>query len=427
MKARNMRTFESLSIREFRLLWLGQLGTSMGLWMDQVTRTWLIFSLTHSSMQLGLVSAVRGFPLLIFGAVAGVVADRYGRKMQLVVAQVVNAILNIILATLVLTNTVQPWHVYLTGFLAGTVQAFQQPARQVLINDLVGEKHLLNAISLNSAAFNASRSIGPALSGILISGLGIDISYYAQAALFILATIWTVQIKVPGTKTATVASLTSNNESFFSSAREGLNYVLSNKLILALMVLGLAPMVLGMPFVSLLPLFAVDVYGGGSSTQGLLLTMVGIGAVLGALIIASMGKRQGSGKILMLGAAGFGIFLILFSRSPVIWMACLFIFIGGIFNSTFTTQDQTIIQTLAPARLRGRVLGIYLLNRALMPLGSLLAGVLAEYLGGPWAVTAMGISCVLLVIGIRIYSPGIWHLDLEAQRQKVKSEDTELK
>jgi MFS family permease len=188
------------------------------------------------------------------------------------------------------------------------------------------------------------------------------------------------------------------------------------------MVLGLAPMVLGMPFVSLLPLFAVDVYGGGSSVQGLLLTMVGIGAVLGALIIASLGKRQGSGKILMLGAAGFGIGLVLFSRSPVLWMAALFIFVGGMFNSTFTTQDQTIIQTLAPARLRGRILGIYLLNRALMPLGSLLAGVLAEYYGGPWAVTVMGISCVLLVIGIRIFAPEIWHLDLDAYRKKSKLE-----
>ena len=415
-----MRTFESLGLRDYRLLWAGQLSTSMGLWMDQVTRSWLIYSLTGSSLQLGFVSAVRGIPLLLFGAVAGVVADRYGRKAQLVIAQVVNAILNATLATLVLTHQVQPWHVYVTGFLAGTVQAFQQPARQVLINDLVGEKHLLNAISLNSAALNLSRSVGPALSGVLISGIGVDMSYYTQAFLYIVATIWTVQIKIPETRQATVSAIGSDDQSFFASAREGFAYVISNKLILALMVLGLAPMVLGMPFMSLMPIFAVDVFGGGSETQGLLLTMAGVGAVIGALTIASLGRRQGSGKLMMIGAAGFGLSLIFFSRSPILWLAAMFILLGGLFNSGFTTQNQTIIQTLAPARLRGRVLGIYLLNRALTPFGALLAGALANYLGGPWAVTVMGASCVLLVIGIRIFAPGIWHLNLELYKKTLQ-------
>jgi MFS family permease len=417
MRIRNLRTFESLSLRDFRLLWAGQLTTSLGLWMDQVTRTWLIYSLTNSSLQLGFVSAVRGLPLLIFGAVAGVVADRYGRKAQLVIAQIVNAILNVALATLVLTHLVQPWHVYVTGFLAGTVQAFQQPARQVLINDLVGEKYLLNAISLNSAALNLSRSVGPALSGVLISGLGVDMSYYVQAFMYVVATVWTVQIRIPETKQATVASLAAEEQSFLASTKEGFNYVFSNKLILALMVLGLAPMVLGMPFMSLMPVFAVNVFGGGSTTQGLLLTMVGVGAVVGALTIASLGRRQGSGKLMMAGAAGFGVFLILFSRSSTLWLAAVFILIGGMSNSSYTTQDQTIIQTLAPPALRGRVLGIYLLNRALTPFGSLLAGVLANYLGGPWAVTVMGASCVLLVLGIRVLAPGIWHLNLEEYKK----------
>jgi MFS family permease len=417
MRIRNLRTFESLSLRDFRLLWAGQLTTSLGLWMDQVTRTWLIYSLTNSSLQLGFVSAVRGLPLLIFGAVAGVVADRYGRKAQLVIAQIVNAILNVALATLVLTHLVQPWHVYVTGFLAGTVQAFQQPARQVLINDLVGEKYLLNAISLNSAALNLSRSVGPALSGVLISGLGVDMSYYVQAFMYVVATVWTVQIRIPETKQATVASLAAEEQSFLASTKEGFNYVFSNKLILALMVLGLAPMVLGMHFMSLMPVFAVNVFGGGSTTQGLLLTMVGVGAVVGALTIASLGRRQGSGKLMMAGAAGFGVFLILFSRSSTIWLAAVFILIGGMSNSSYTTQDQTIIQTLAPPALRGRVLGIYLLNRALTPFGSLLAGVLANYLGGPWAVTVMGASCVLLVLGIRVLAPGIWHLNLEEYKK----------
>jgi len=416
--AQNIRTFESLGLRDYRLLWLGQVTTSLGQWMDQTARSWLIYRMTNSPLQLGMVSAARGLPILLFGVVAGVVADRYGRKGQLIVAQVVNAILNLILATLILTGRIQVWHVYVTGFLAGTVQAFQQPARQVLINDLVGEKHLLNAIALNSAALNLSRSVGPAVCGVLIQAFGVDISYYSQAALYALATVWTIQIRVPESSLPVGYSQGSAPQSFFSSAKEGFAYIVSHRMILALMVLGLAPILLGMPYTSLMPIFAIDVLHGDASTQGLLLSMVGIGAVLGALIIASLGRRQGSGKLLIAGAAGFGVSLVFFSRSPVLWMAMVFTFLAGFSNSGYTSQNQTIIQMLTPAEIRGRVLGVYLLNRGLMPIGSLIAGALASFLGGPWAVTIMGASCFLLTIGIAAIKPDIWKSKLLPSSEK---------
>jgi len=416
---RNVRTFESLGLRDYRLLWLGQLSSSMGMWMDQTARGWLVYSLTRSPLQLGLVSAVRGAPLLIFGVFAGVVADRYGRKAQLVIAQAVNALLNVALAMLIMTGHLQVWHIYLTGFLAGTVQAFQQPARQVLINDLVGEKRLLNAIALSSAAFNLSRSVGPAICGVLIQTLGVDISYFGQAVFFALATLWTVQIRVPKSPTPAGYSTSSISQSIFSSAGEGIAYIISHRLILFLMVLALAPILLGMPYVSLMPIFAIDVFHGDASTQGFLLTMAGVGAVLGALTIASIGRRQGSGKLLIAGAAGFGLSLVLFSRSPVLWIAIIFAFLAGLSNSGYASQNQTIIQMLAPAELRGRVLGVYFLSQGLMPLGSLLAGALASLFGGPWAVTAMGASCLLLAVGIAIFVPDLWKLNLVPGRQKV--------
>jgi MFS transporter, DHA1 family, staphyloferrin A biosynthesis exporter len=405
-----VRTFESLGIRDYRLLWLGQLSTSLGQWMDQTARSWLIYQITGSPLQLGLVSATRGLPLLLFGVVAGVVADRYGRKAQLIIAQVVNAILNLVLAVLILTGNIQEWHIYFTGFLAGTVQAFQQPARQVLINDLAGEKHLLNAIALNSAAFNISRSVGPALCGLVIEFSGVDVSYFVQAGLYAFATLWTFQMKVPEIDRSSLSTRAIDNQSFFKSAREGMSFIIANPLILALMVLGLAPILLGMPYTSLMPIFAIDVLGGGPSTQGLLLTMVGIGAVLGALTIASLGGRQGSGKLLILGAVGFGLGLVFFSRSPVLWMALIFTFMAGLSNSAYTSQDQTIIQVLTPSELRGRVLGIYFLNRGLMPIGSLIAGALAAWLGGPWAVTIMGAACVLVAVGVAVFVPELWKL-----------------
>lgn len=412
----HVRTFESLALRDYRFLWLGQLTTSMGLWMDQMTRSWLIYDLTHSPLQLGLVNAVRGVPLLVFGAVAGVAADRYGRKEQLIIAQTVNAFLNVVLATLILTGQVQLWHIYVTGFLSGTVQAFQQPARQVLISDLVGERQLLNAVALNSAALNLSRSVGPAIAGFLIQAFGVDFSYFAQAGLYVLATLWTVQMRVPQSATPLDYSAEATSQSFFSSAREGLAYIVSHRLILMLIVLGLAPIVLGMPFMSLMPIFAIDVFHGGASTQGLLLTMVGIGALLGALVVASLGQRQGNGKLLIVGAMGFGLSLAIFAQSPVLLMAMVFTLFAGFFNSSYTSQSQTIIQTLVPQQLRGRVLGIYLLNRGLMPLGSLLAGVLASALGAPWAVTVMGTACFLLAMGIGVLVPSLWRSNLVSER-----------
>ena len=407
---KRLGTFDSLALRDYRLLWLGQLSTSLGQWMDQTARAWLVYNLTGSALQLGIVSAIRGAPLLIFGIVAGVAADRYNRKIQLVVSQVVNALLNVILATLIITGHIQVWHIYVTGFLAGTVQAFQQPARQVLINDLVGEKHLMNAISLNSAVFNLSRGVGPAICGILIVAFGVDISYYIQAALYAFATVWTIQITVPQTAATAARRVASTGQSVYSSAKEGFQYILQHRLILSLMILALAPVILGMPYTSLLPIFAIKVLHGNSVTQGLLLSMVGAGALLGALTIASLGHRQGSGKLLIMGACGFGLSLVIFSQSPVLGMAMIFAFLAGLSNSAYTSQDQTIIQTLAPSDMRGRVLGIYMLNRGLMPLGSLLAGILAEYLGGPWAVTLMGASCVLVAIGIAVFTPELWRL-----------------
>jgi MFS family permease len=406
------RTFESLGFRDYRLLWLSQISTSLGLWMDQTARSWLIYSLTRSPFQLGLVSALRGIPLLAFGVIAGVVADRYSRKAQLAISQIVNFFLNITLATLILTGRVQIWHIYVTGFLSGTVQAFQQPARQAMINDLAGEEHLLNAVALSSAAFHLSRSVGPALCGLIIQFFDVDIAYYTQAVLIGLATLWIVQIRVPESAAPAASSKDAVHQSFFSSAKEGFSYIISHKLILGLMVLGLVPVLLGMPFMSLMPLFAVDVLHGDATTQGLLLTMAGVGALIGALAIASMGYAQGNGKMLIGGVAGFGLGLVFFSQSPVLWMAIVFISIVGFCDSGYNSQNNTIIQMLAPTEMRGRVLGIYYLNRGLMPLGSLIAGALAAFIGGPYAVTIMGASCLILAVCVALFIPDIWKLSL---------------
>ena len=384
--------------------------------MDATARSWLIYDMTGSALQLGLVNAIRGLPIVIFSILAGITADKYNKKAQLILAQVVNFILNIILATLIFTGHIQLWHVYVTGFLNGIAQAFQQPARQIMINDIAGERYLMNAISLNSVAINLSKTLGPALCGFLIVTWGVGVSYYIQAGLFIIATVWTLQMRIPEGPSIGIYKLSRQKQSMFVSAKEGFEYIFRTKLILALIILSLAPVLMGMPFTSLLPIFAIDIWNGNASTQGILLSMMGIGSIIGALSIASLGQRGGGGMLLITGAIGFGLSIIAFALSPLLWLGITFIFLAGLINIGYTTQEQTIIQTLAPSEMRGRIIGIYSLSRGLMPLGSLIVGTLATFANAPLAVTITGSACVCIAIGIAIKFPDLWRLKLAPEK-----------
>lgn len=411
MKAwRAGQIFASLHIRDYRLLWLGQVSTSMGQWMDHVTRGWLIYQMTGSAFHLGLATALRGLPLLFFGILAGAVADRSNRKVQLILAQVSNAVLNALLATLVLTHHVRPWHVYLTGVLAGTVQAFQQPARQTLISDLVGARNLMNALALNSAALNAARAVGPAMAGALIALVGAHGSYYVQAAMFVQATWWTCQMIVPA---RSPEALRARREPFLRSIMAGLAFVAHDRNVRTLMILAHGPLTLGMPYMSLLPIFARDVLHGGAQLQGSILTLVGCGSVLGALSVASRLRQYSSGSTVVLGALAFGVMLFGFASSRVVWLSLGCAFGIGLCSVMYQTQNQTLLQLLAPRHMRGRVMSIYLLNRGLVPLGTLLAGVLAERWGGPMALHIMSAMVVGVVVLVIVGAPRFLALRVE--------------
>jgi len=405
-------TFASLRSRDYRLLWLAQLSTSMGQWMDQMTRGWLMYELTGSALELGLATALRGLPMLFFGILAGAVADRSNRKSQLIVAQVTNAILNVILATLVLLHRVQPWHVYVTGFLAGTVQAFQQPARQTLISDIVGARHLLNALALNAMALNVARALGPAAAGLLIAFIGAHGSYYTQAAMFMLATLWTVQMAMPA-RSPEAAAL--RREPFMRSIVAGLAFVVQERDIRTLMILAHGPLTLGMPYMSLMPIFAKDVLHGGARLQGFLLTIIGIGSVLGSLGVASMRRRYSYGHSVVVGALAFGITLFGFASARDLMLSSVCAFGVGVCVVVYQTQNQTLLQLLAPREMRGRVMSIFLLNRGLVPLGTLVGGVLAEHLGGPLALQIMSLAVLGVVVVVSLLTPRFLKLRIEFQ------------
>lgn len=355
--------------------------------------------------------------MLFVGPVAGVLADRYGRKPQLIISQTLNFVLNVVMATLIVSGRIEVWHIYVTGFFAGIVWSFQQPAGQAMVSDLVEQKYVLNAVSLNSAGMNMSRIIGPSIAGLLIQAFGVGLSYYFQAAMYVLATIWTFQINVPKSPVSTKYSPALETGSFFTRLREGFSYILTHQVILALMVLALATNLLGAPYISMMPVFAVDVFHGNAGTQGLLLTMGGIGAIIGALVIASMGRRQTNVKLLLGGAASYGLCLVLFSRSPVLGMAMLATFLSSCFFNQYLAQAQTIIQTTTPAVIRGRVLSVYVMGNALMPLGSLLMGALAATIGAQWAVSIMGFACFLVVVVIAVWAHELRNLNSVAKTE----------
>ncbi len=409
-----IHTFDSLSIRDFRFLWLGQFDTSLGQWMDNISRGYLIYHITSSPLQLGLAVVTRGLPLLLFGIIAGALADRSGRKTQLVVAQVTNAVLNLILATLVLTNHVLPWHVYATGFLTGTVQAFQNPARQTLISDIVGRKHLINALALNSMATNSSRAVGPAIAGMLIATIGVHGSYYVQAVMYALATIWTFQMRVPdrGPESARVAS-----EPFFQSVKSGITYVSTNSNIRTQLILALGPLTLGMPFTSMMPIFARDVLHGGPLLQGFLLTSFGLGSLSGALVVASIPRRNAYALPAIIGAVIFSITVFLFGSSQWVWFSLACAFVSGIFMTTYQTQNQTLLQLSAPPYIRGRVMSIYLLSRTTVPIGTLIAGALAHNFGGPTAVRIMSLCALTVVLLVVATHPRFVRLKVDLQEE----------
>ena len=397
-----IRTFDSLGLRNYRLLWLGQVCTSMGQWMDQVTRGWLMYELTGSAADLGFVTAARGLPLLFFGVVAGALADRSGRKVQLVVAQVTNAALNLILATLVLTGQVQPWHLYVTAFLAGTVQAFQQPARQTLVSDIVGNDRLMNALALNSAALNGSRVLGPSIAGALIAVIGVSGSYYTQAAMYAVATVWTFQMVVPQPHTDRAGRA---SEPFFSSIKEGFAFVAKERNIRSLMMLALGPLTFAMSYTSLMPVMARTVLNGNARTQGLILSCVGAGSLIGALVVASMRRSYGYGFPMVLGALLFSGGVFAFASSHVLWVSCVLGVVIGSFNVSYTTQNQTLLQVLAPRRIRGRVMSIYLLSRGTVPLGAAIAGILATHFGAPTAIHIMSGAAMGVILLVCVTQP----------------------
>ena len=404
-----MRALASLQHRNFRLLWLGHSLTSMGFWMDQVSRGWLIYELTDSALQLGLVRGIQAIPTLLLSPVAGTVADRFSRKKQILLAQIVDGTMYSILTLLIVTAAIKPWHVYVTAFVMAIDQTFLQPARAAIIADAVPRSSLTNAIGLNSIIFNVARSTGPALAGILIAKFGTGGAYGVQAVFFGLATLWTMQLRASD-RASTRSAPKSVEVSFGRSIVEGWKFSWRKEEVRAGLLVVMSASLFIVPFTTLLPIFARDVLAVGATGQGLLLTSMGVGALGSAVIIASFGDRLTRGAFMLGGAALYGISVVGFAASPWFGASIVLMIVIGLANVCCHALVQTVIQTYSPSEFRGRVMSIFQLSNVVMTAGSMAVGALAALLGTQWSVGLMGATGVLAVLATHCAIPRAWRI-----------------
>jgi len=404
------RALSSLQHRNFRLLWLGHSLTSMAYWMDQVSRGWLIYELTNSALQLGMVRGIQALPILFLSPIAGSAADRFSRKKQIVLSQIVDGCMYAALTLLIFTHTIKAWHVYLSAFVMAIDQTFLQPARAAIIADAVPRDHLTNAIGLNSMIFNTARSTGPALAGILIARYGTAGSYATQAIFCVLATLWTMQLRSRPQPSLTADDVSTSDSSFFRSVVEGWKFSWRNEEVRTGLLVVMLVALLIVPFTTLLPIFARDILSVGAAGQGLLLTGMGVGALGSAVVIASLGDRMMRGLFMLGGAALYGLSVVGFAASSWFRVSMVLMVIIGVANVFCNALVQTVIQTYSPSKFRGRTMAIFQLSNVVMTTGSMLLGTLATALGTQWAVGLMGAAGALMVLFVHVTLPRAWRI-----------------
>ncbi len=399
-------TFSSLRFRDFRYLWFGTMFMSAGQWIQQVTVGWLLYDLTGSAVLLGTLHGLRALPFLIAGPVAGVAADRMDRQKLLLGIQIVLMSTAFLMGILVASGYLQAWHLFAFSLITATAWSFNQPVRQTLVPGVVPRSHLVNAVALNSLGFNMTKVAGPALGGVLIASFGAGGNFFVQAAAYAC-----VLVSISCIRTSFAPASAARHASVFSNLREGLYYVWSTPVVLALMIAALIPNILA-TYQALMPVFQKDVLKLGPDALGLMIASPGVGAVLSALFLATISSRvRHKGRLLLVALALLGIFLVAFSRAESLPLALLALVGVGGAHIFYASMTNTILQIIVPDELRGRVLSIYMLDHGLSPIGALIAGTSTQFFGAPATLTVMGMAIVLLALIVGWWMPQMRQLE----------------
>lgn len=387
----------ALRHRNYQLFFAGQLISLIGTWMDQVAGSWLVYRLTGSALLLGTVAFANQIPVFLLAPIGGTVADRHNRRTILVVTQSCMMVLAFILAGLTLTHRITVWELMLLSGLLGVVNAFDIPARQAFLVDMVSRDDLINAIALNSSMFNGARVVGPAVAGIVVAAIGEGWCFFANAVSFIAVITGLLMMTMDRPRLSIAGSPLQN-------VIEGFKFVIQNGPVHALMILlGLVSFT-AMPYAVLMPIFAEQILHGGAQTLGLLMGCSGVGALAGALTLAMKKSIRGLGRWVALACGGFGIALVLFSFSRHLWLSALLLVPAGFSVMVQMASSNTLVQSMVPDQLRGRVMAVYsMMFMGMAPFGALLAGSVAHKIGAPWTVAMGGIVALAggIVFGLR--------------------------
>jgi MFS family permease len=400
--------FRALRNRNYRLFFLGQGLSLIGTWVTRIAASWLVYRLTDSAFLLGLVGFVGQIPTLVLAPFAGVYIDRWNRHRVLMVTQAASMLQSLALAVLTLGGFIDVAQVMLLQALQGVINAFDTPARQSFVVEMVEDRRdLANAIALNSSLVNGSRIIGPAIGGVVIAAVGEGWCFMLDAVSYIAVigslAAMTVKPFKPATEIIPVRQALAAGFRYvseFAPVRSGL-------LLVALV------STLGMPYQVLMPVMASDVLGGGANTLGLLMTATGLGALAGTLYLASRASVLGLGRHIARAAMVFGAALVAFSFSRNLWLSLVILAFSGAGFMTTLAATNTVVQTIVPEHLRGRVMSFYTMAfLGTAPIGSLIGGLAARQFGVPWTITAGGIAC---------FAGGVWfYVNLPKFRELVR-------
>jgi MFS family permease len=390
MPAPRFTPFGALKHRNFRLFFFGQ-GTSLvGTWMQSIAQGWLVLELTDSPFYVGLVSALSSLPILLVSLPAGVFVDRVNKRRMVIITQALSLLQALVLAILIWTHHIALWQVAAIAVFLGTVNAVDIPARQAFLIELVGREDLGNAIALNSSVFNGARVVGPSIAGVVIGTVGLAWCYFLNALSY-LAVIWAlIAMRLPPFRRP------EHPGDAWAQFREGARFVRRDRRVLALVGMMAIISVFGFPYLVLMPVFARNVLKVGASGLGFMSASVGVGAVAAALGLAALGPRVRKGRILIWSGPTFGVALAAFALTPWFPLALPILALAGgamILNNAVT---NTLLQTITPDALRGRVMGFFaFVFLGMAPFGAFQAGWLAERIGAPATVVIGGVVCGL--------------------------------
>jgi MFS family permease len=370
--------------------------------MQSVAQSWLIYRLTGSAALLGAMGFASQIPVFLLAPLGGVIADRGNRRRTLVITQTAAMVLAGVLAALTLTEVVRVWHLFALGAALGVVNAFDIPARQAFVVEMVERPDVMNAIALNSAMFNGARIVGPAMAGVLVAGIGEGWCFFANSVSYLAVIAGLLAMRVPP------SAAHPESTSALTRILGGFQFVRHTAPIrVLLLLLGLVSLV-AMPYAVLMPVFADQVLHVGARGLGILMGASGVGALIGALSLASRGELRGLGRWVAVAMGGFGFALIAFAMSRTFWLSTALLVPVGTCMMVQMSASNTLVQAMVPDELRGRVMSIYsMMFMGMAPVGALLAGSLASRFGAPEIVATGGALAIVGAIAFGFRLPAL--------------------